>query len=104
MRLKRSVFFDPEYNRKTLIAFKTKKICVSDRTKKIPFVLPPPNFPLVLLDFSAFALDKIGSSAVKLVARTVRNAAVVLPKNFSFVLPRVHLLHYLVGYFHLPIC
>jgi hypothetical protein len=44
VRLKRGVFFDPEYNRKTLTAFDIQKLCILDRTKMIPFWHLPPNF------------------------------------------------------------
>jgi hypothetical protein len=36
VRLKRGVFFDPDYNRKSLIAFETQKICALDQTKIAP--------------------------------------------------------------------
>jgi hypothetical protein len=93
-------FLTPITTAKPLIALKTKKLQFWIRNKTY-LADTSAEFFVVLLEFSDFALSKIGSWAVKSVGRPVRNRS-RLEKTYLSGTSN-SLFQYLVGYFHIPI-
>lgn len=93
-------FLTPITTAKPLIGFETKKLQFWSRNKTY-LADTSAEFFVVLLEFSALALNEVGSRAVKFVASTVRNLR-RLEKTYLSGTSNL-LFQYLLEHFHIPI-